>query len=59
LNALRPETVAPPTQQEYFLFLGAIRVIVTSLLASFYILLWSLSLNPVKRDVPPATIIEL
>ena len=59
LKALRLETVAPPTQQECFLFLGAIRVMVTSLLASFYMLLWSLSLNPVNRDVPPATMMEL
>jgi hypothetical protein len=59
LKALRLDTVAPPTQQENFLFLGAMRVIVTSLLANFYMLLWSLSLKPVSKDVPPATIMEL
>ena len=59
LKALRLDTVAPPTQHEYFLFLGAISVIVTSLLASFWMLLCSLSLKPVSRDVPPATMIEL
>ena len=59
LKALRLDTVAPPTQHEYFLFLGAIKVMVTSLLANFYMLLWSLSLKPVRREVPPATIMEL
>jgi len=39
LNVLRLETVAPPTQHENFLFLGAISVIVTSLLTNFYIAL--------------------
>ena len=35
LNALRLETVDPPIQQENLLFLGAIKVIVTSLLTNF------------------------
>lgn len=59
LNVFKLETVAPPTQHENFLFLGAISVIVTSLLTSFYIALCNLSLKPVSIEVPPATIIEL
>ena len=59
LNAFKLETVAPPIQQENLLFLGAMSVIVQSLLTNFPILLWSLSLNPVNNEVPPATTIEL
>ena len=35
LKAFKLETVEPPIQQEYLLFLGAIKVMVTSLETSF------------------------
>ena len=59
LNAFRLETVAPPIQHEYFLFFGASSVMLMSLVTNFWMLLCRRSLKPVKREVPPATTMEL
>jgi len=57
LKALRLETVAPPIQQETLLFLGDIIFTLMSLEGiSFDMLFSSLSLKPVRRLQPPATI---
>jgi len=58
LNAFKDETVAPPTQQEYCLLLGAISVGFTSF-ALFCSCLCSLSQNYDIKVVLPATTISL
>ena len=57
LKAFREDTVAPPTQQEYWRLLGAIKVGFTSLL-SLAICLCSRSQKSRISVVEPATIIE-